>query len=209
MSVSKTLFLLLLFIGVRVGLSADTLFTNPNYPPLVYSSTEYDFYKYTPRFVPSSLFQAFKILGTSDKEALTQFAEKSEDAVIQSGIYFSSSRLRREFCLEGYSEFVLYFHERGIYYPYAMESYILLCFHQYIRQERIDWMRNKSMALNDYRKPNRKWKKRSQKLFDRKGKVKSEKTKAKKSKQNTEKKEDTHNSMYPDELFWGEFNEED
>lgn len=49
--------------------------------------------------------------------------------------------------------------------PYAMQSYILLAFHQYLRGEEIDWKKNKKSALNDLKEENRSWKKRARYLF--------------------------------------------
>lgn len=155
----------LILMSSQKGISSDTLYSNPNYPPLVYTNSEITFYKYTPRFAPNDLFHAFKILGTTDSEIVERFRQRTEKSVLHNGIHFASSRLRKEFCLEGYSDFVAYFHVRGIYYPYAMETYILLAFHQYLNQEKIAWKHNKLLALQNNKKMNRLWKKRKRKLF--------------------------------------------
>lgn len=190
--------LILSFVLIPVfdGWSLDTLYTNPNYPPIVYSKSEYKFYKYTAKYIPTNMFHAFKILGSNDSHIIERFKRRSVASVINRGIFYPSARLRKEFCLEGYSDFVLYFHSRGIYYPRAMETYILLAFHQYLNQEKISWSNNKKLSLEGERKSNRQWRKRKRKLFKRK-KVKVKEAKMK------DKKKDTRDN--PDELFWGEF----
>lgn len=152
----KNIPLLILFLGFMNGsFGADTLFTNPNYPPIVYHGDEYNFYKYTPKYAPRNLYHAFKILGTVDSIRLDNFRRKTTFEVIESGIYYSTARMRKEFCLEGYTDFVAYFHDLGIYYPYAMETYILLGFHQYLNQVEIRWKENKSWALYADKKTNK------------------------------------------------------
>lgn len=190
--------LILSFILVPVfdGWSLDTLYTNPNYPPIVYSKSEYKFYKYTAKYIPKNMFHAFKILGSNDSHVIERFKRRSAVGVINRGIFYPSARLRKEFCLEGYSDFVLHFHSKGIYYPYAMETYILLAFHQYLNQEKIAWINNKKLALEGERKSNRQWRKRKRKLFKRK------EVKVKEAKMKNKKKDERDN---PDELFWGEF----
>lgn len=145
--------------------AGDTLFTNPHYPPLVYARGEYDFYKYTPRYVPEDMLQCFRILATSGDLVLNRFKERDQSEVIERGMFERGYRLRKEFCLEGYSPFVHYFFRRGIYYPYAMQTYILLCFHQYLRGERISWNRNKSFALEGRGADNRAWKRRARRIY--------------------------------------------
>jgi hypothetical protein len=159
--------LLLSLLPLTYGLSLDTLYTNPNYPPIVYSKAEYKFYKYTAKYIPENLFHAFKILGSNDSHIIERFKRRPIEAVIHKGIYYPSSRLRKEFCLEGYSDFVIGFHKMGIYYPKAMETFILLSFHQYLNQEKIEWTHNKSLSLDGQKKSNRVWKKRKRKLFKR------------------------------------------
>lgn len=146
-------------------LASDTLFTHPHYPPLIYTGSEYNFYKYTPRYVPNDMLHCFKILGTCDDETLERFKLRSREEVIERGIFDRGYRLRKEFCLEGYSSFTHYFHKHGIYYPYAMQTYILLCFHQYLNQQRISWSENKRDALHERHTENRAWRKRAKQLF--------------------------------------------
>jgi hypothetical protein len=141
-------------------LALDTLYTNPYHPPLVYQNGEYDFYKYTPKYVPDNLLHCFKILGTCDSRALERFISRDEEEVVERGIFDRGYRMRKEFCLEGYSSFTGYFHKIGIFYPHAMESYILLSFHQYLNKEKISWRKNKKRALEFAQKENRLWKKR-------------------------------------------------
>lgn len=159
--------LILAIMPITHGLSLDTLYTNPNYPPIVYSNAEYKFYKYTAKYIPDNLFHSFKILGSNELHVIERFKERSVDEVLNKGIFYPSSRLRKEFCLEGFSDFVGEFHKMGIYYPRAMESFILLSFHQYLNQNKIEWSRNKSLALADNKKTNRAWRKRKRKLFKR------------------------------------------
>lgn len=188
----------LLFVGIK-GIAADTLYTNPHYPPIVYTDADYTFYKYTPKYVPRNMFEAFKILGATDEETILNFKERSVQGAIDRGIYYPIARTRKEFCLEGYSNFVRYFHAKGIFYPRVMETYILLGFHQYLNQEKIDWYGNKILALEGERKWNRVWKKRKRKLFDRKG-VDVKESKGKNKKRLSEDEN-------PDERFWNEFEE--
>ena len=144
--------------------AADTLFSNPYHPPLVYQNGEYNFYKYTPKYVPENLLHCFRILGTCDSRALDRFVQRSEKEVVERGIYDRGYRIRKEFCLEGYSSFTGYFHKIGIYHPHAMETFILLSFHQYFNQKRITLYKNKKTALENSGKLNRTWKKRMQNI---------------------------------------------
>lgn len=146
--------------------AGDTLFTHPKYVPLVYENGEYNFYKYTPKYIPDDLFHAFKILGTIDTTILDQFSERSIEEVIERGIFDRGYRIRKEFCLESYSAFTQYFHSFGIFSPFVMQTYILLSFHQYLRGESIGWYHNKKLALEDMRLENREWKKRARQLFN-------------------------------------------
>ena len=196
----KYLLILIVLIPTLSGFSFDTLYTNPNYPPLVYSKVEFKFYKYTPKYVPTNLYHAFKILGANSPLIIERFRSRSVSSVVSRGLHYPSARLRKEFCLEGYSEFVLYFHNKGIYYPRAMETYILLGFHQYLNQDKIEWVQNKFIALDGEKKTNRAWRKRKRKLFQR-NKVNVKESKGK-------KKKDTKKTDNPDAMFWGEFGEE-
>lgn len=194
----KIFFILVLIATVLKGYSQDTLYTNPNYPPLVYSNAELKFYKYTAKYIPSNLLHAFKILGTNDSDVIDRFINRSEAMVIKKGLFYTESRLRKEFCLSGFSDFTLYFHDRGIYYPRAMETYILLSFHQYLKQEEIDWSRNKTLSLSTHRKSNRIWKKRKRKLFKPSGvKVKESRGKNRKKKLDPE---DFHGTLILEEF---------
>lgn len=159
---APVLFLLLAALPLR---GADTLFTHPYYPPIVYNGDEYNFYRYTPKYVPDNLLHCFKILGTSGQSALSVFATRSREEVLERGIFDRGYRIRKEFCLEGYSPFTHYFHKQGIYYPYAMQSYILLAFHQYLNGERITWQRNRNLALRNRQQENQAWRKRARNLF--------------------------------------------
>ena len=154
-----------LFFPSVVGYGADTLFTNPHYPPLVYEGGEYHFYKYTPKYVPENLLHCFKLLGTADQKILDRFKKRTTEEVIERGMFDRGYRLRKEFCLEGFSSFTLYFHKQGIYYPYAMQTYILLAFHQYLNGERIHWYTNKQLSLEERQQENKAWKKRTRQLF--------------------------------------------
>ncbi len=195
----KKVFVALLFtiLPILNGFSLDTLYTNPNYPPIVYSKAEYKFYRYTAKYVPDNLFHSFKILGSNDPFVIERFKKRSVEAVINNGIHYPSARLRKEFCLEGYSDFVLGFHKMGIYYPKAMETFVLLSFHQYLNQEKIEWSRNKMAALNGNKKSNRVWRKRKRKIFKH-GEIRVKESK----KKNKKKKSETE---YPDQTHWGEF----
>ena len=146
--------------------ATDTLFTHPVYPPIVYHGDEYNFYKYTPKYIPEDMLHCFKILGTTDETALQRFVKRSTDEVIERGLFEDAYRIRKEFCLEGFSPFTRFFHRRGIYSPYAMQTYILLCWHQYLKQECIDWHRNKRLSLEDIRHDNRNWKSRCRKVLN-------------------------------------------
>lgn len=143
----------------------DTLCTHPNYPPITYKTGEYNYYKYTAKYIPESLMHAFKILATCGDEVLIRFIEKSEDEVVEEGMFQKGFRMRKEFCLEGYSYFTQFFHDRHIYYPYSMKTYILLSFHQYLKGEKIKWSSNKKIALNERKDLNRAWKKRMKTVF--------------------------------------------
>ena len=180
--------------------SADTLFTNPHYPPITYQKGEYNYYKYTAKYIPSDLLQAFKILGTHSVKQLNSFIDKTEEEVLIDGIYSPNSRIQKEFGLAGYSQFSSYFHDKGIYDPYLMESYLILAFHQYLNQKNISWAKNKRTVLAEHKKMNRKWKKRTRKLF-KKGKVVQEKTK-----QGKDKRANTKD--IPDFGLWQEYDEE-
>ena len=164
---------------------------------MVYEKAELDFYKYTAKLIPDNMYHAFKILGAHDSSIVNRFVDRNVAEVIERGMFYKGARIRKEFCLEGYSTFVHYFHQRKIYYPHAMETYVLLCFHQYLNQEKISWSSNKVTALKSNKKSNRIWRKRKRKLF-RKGKV-DVKESPKKDKKERDPLE------YPDALFWEEF----
>ncbi len=154
----------LFFIAILFPLALkarDTVFVHPKYPPLVYQSGEYRFYKYTAKYIPQNMLEAFKLLATAGSERLSTFANRTQDQVVKHGMFQSGFRLRKEFCLDGYSTFTAYFHQKGIYYPFAMKTYLLLCFHQYLNCERIAWRNNKKIALYNKRELNRAWKKKT------------------------------------------------
>jgi hypothetical protein len=190
-----------MLICVNYSRGNDTLYTNPNYPPIVYRIGEYKFFKYTAKYVPVNLLQAFKILGTHSASVLLDFKDKSSDEVLVEGIYSPNARLHKEFGLAGYTQFSIFFHQRGIYDPYLMESYILLAFHQYLNQDAITWKANKKLILKRNRKQNRKWKKRKRKLFKR-GELREQKTKAPKDKR-------VKSSKIPDFGMWQEYDVKD
>jgi hypothetical protein len=158
-----TIFFALALVSAR---AADTLFTHPVYPPIVYEGDEYNFYKCTPKYVPENMLHCFKILGTTSGPVLDRFKNRSTEDVVERGLFEDAYRLRKEFCLEGYSGFVAFFHRRGIYSPWAMQTYILLSFHQYLRQEPIRWHHNKKLAIEDIRRDNKNWKSRARKIND-------------------------------------------
>ena len=197
----KLIYALFILLPYTSMLAADTLYTNPNYPPIVYANGEFKFYKYTARYIPSNLFHAFKILGAEEEETIERFKNRSIKEVVEHGIHSSSSRLRKEFCLEGYSKFVFYFHQRGIYYPRAMETYILVSFHQYLNELKINWGSTKQVALDQSRKSNRKWRQRKRKLY-RGTRLKKKESRGKKRNKSTKENKDSNN---PEQLFWGEF----
>lgn len=143
----------------------DTLCTHPIYPPITYEPNEYNYYKYTPRYIPESMLHCFKILGTSGDDVLVRFMQRSEEEVVERGMFEAAYRIRKEFCLESFSSFSNFFVRRGIYYPYAMKTYILLCFHQYLNKEKIKWHSNKRTALKDLDKENKAWKRRYKNVF--------------------------------------------
>ena len=159
--------IVLLIVSLYGGklLAADTLCKHPFYPPIVYEGDDYRFYKYTAKYVPENMLHCFKILATCGDEQLIEFTRRTEEEVIEKGMFDKGFRLRKEFCLEGYSPFVLYFHKKGIYYPYAMKTYILLSFHQYLNKKRIRWQHNKTLALDERRKLNKAWKDRLKYVF--------------------------------------------
>jgi hypothetical protein len=148
-----------------VTYAGDTMLTHPWYPPIVYENGEYNFYKYTPKYIPDNLLHCFKILGTVGESNLIRFSKRTRDEVIERGIFDRGYRIRKEFCLESYSPFTQYFHAHGIYAPHAMQTYILLSFHQYLRGEWIDWNQNKRDALKDLKAENKSWRKRAKHLF--------------------------------------------
>jgi hypothetical protein len=156
---------LLLFNTAMNGFAGDTMLTHPWYPPIVYENGEYNFYKYTPKYIPDNLLHCFKILGTVGEANLIRFSKRTRDEVIERGIFDRGYRIRKEFCLESYSPFTQYFHAHGIYSPHAMQTYILLSFHQYLRGEWIDWNQNKRDALKDLKAENKSWRKRAKHLF--------------------------------------------
>ena len=156
---------LIVLLNVTSCFALDTLWTHPFYPPLTYKSHEYNFYKYTPKYIPESMLHCFKILGTAGDLVLCEFKNRTELEVVEKGMYEKEYRIRKEFCLEGYSSFSSFFISRGIFIPKAMKTYILLSFHQYLNQERILWHKNKRTALKDLKKVNRKWKKRFKKII--------------------------------------------
>jgi hypothetical protein len=159
----KRVLLVMCFCSFRL-LAADTLYKHPFYPPLIFDGDEYNFYKYTPKYVPENLLHCFKILATVGEENLERFSKRSQEEVIERGIFDRGYRLRKEFCLEGYSPFTRFFHKRGIYYPYAMQTYILLSFHQYLNGVSISWSANKSEALKNLRRENRFFQKQARQL---------------------------------------------
>jgi hypothetical protein len=160
--------LFLLIVGLSLGklFAADTLCTHPVYPPLVYEGDDYRFYKYTARYIPENIWHSFKILATCGDEKLIDFANRSEEEVIEHGMFRKGYRMRKEFCLEGYSSFAYAFHRNGIYYPYAMKTFILLSFHQYLNKHKIKWRYNKVLALEGRRDLNKAWKKRLKHAFE-------------------------------------------
>ncbi|MCB9223372.1 MAG: DUF6794 domain-containing protein [Crocinitomicaceae bacterium] len=158
-------FFILMINSVRL-FAADTLCKHPFYPPIVYEGDDYRFYKYTAKYVPENLLHCFKILATCGDEQLSVFSKRSEQEVIVQGMFSKGFRLRKEFCLDGYSPFVNFFHNRGIYYPYAMKTYILLSFHQYLNGKKIRWQHNKNLALEDRKELNKAWKERLKYVFD-------------------------------------------
>jgi len=160
----RTLTLILIFISANT-FALDTLLTHPDYPPLTYKKGEYNYYKYMAKYIPESMMHSFKILATCGDEQLIRFSEKTECEVVKDGMYQQGFRIRKEFCLEGYSYFTTFFHGRGIYYPYAMKTYILLCFHQYLNKEKIKWRYNKRIALYERKEINKAWKKRMNHVF--------------------------------------------
>jgi len=147
------------------GRASDTLYTHPVYPPIVYYGDEYNFFKYTPKYIPENLLHCFKILGTSGETTINRFRKRSVEDVVDRGLFENGYRLRKEFCLEGFSPFVHFFHQREIYSPYAMQTFILLSFHQYLNQEKIKWHQNKRIALEDIHSDNHNWKTRSRKIM--------------------------------------------
>ncbi|UKN02792.1 hypothetical protein K6119_04585 [Paracrocinitomix mangrovi] len=155
--------LMLLSFSAKAG---DTLVKHPHYPPLIYEGDDYRFYKYTVRYIPENMLHCFKILATCGDETLCRFMKKSEEKVVEEGMYKKGFRLRKEFCLEGYSSFTSVFHKRGIYYPHAMKTYILLSFHQYLNKERIRWHDNKRMSLAGKKEVNKAWKKRMKRILN-------------------------------------------
>lgn len=159
--------ILLLIVGLYAGklLAADTLCKHPFYPPIVYEGDDYRFYKYTAKYIPENMMHCFKILATCGDEQLAIFAKRSEKDVIEHGMFQKGYRIRKQFCLEGYSSFVQFFHGRGIYYPYAMETYILLSFHQYLNKVSVKTRYNKVLALENKRELNKAWKKRLKLVF--------------------------------------------
>lgn len=160
----KTLTIILLLMS-SAAFGLDTLCTHPNYPPITYKKGEYHYYKYTAKYIPESMLHAFKILATCGDVTLARFTEKSENEVLKDGMFQRGFRMRKEFCLDGYSSFAFFFHRRGIYYPYAMKTYILMCFHQYLNKEKIRWHYNKRLALQDRKAENKAWKKRLDHVF--------------------------------------------
>lgn len=143
----------------------DTLFVHPKYPPLVYRYGEYRYFKYTAKYFPKSVLQSFKILATCGNNQLLLFRNRTEEEVIELGMFDSYCRMRKEFGLDGYSSFVMFFHDRGIYYPYSMKTYLLLSFHQCLNGNRIRWRKNKRVALTDRKALNKAWKKRLDHVF--------------------------------------------
>ncbi|MBK7129701.1 MAG: hypothetical protein IPM74_05665 [Crocinitomicaceae bacterium] len=154
-----------LFLKTSGVVASDTMFVHPIYPPIVFENGEYNFYKYTPKYIPENLLHCFKILSTSGDVSLERFIKRNTNEVVERGIFDRGYRIRKDFCLEGYSSFAHFFHQRGIYYPFAMESYILLCFHDYLNQKKIKWIQNKNTALEGLRDQNKAWKKRTRQLF--------------------------------------------
>lgn len=156
--------LLVLSLKISVSFSGDTLYTHPLYPPIVFDGDEYNFYKYSPKYVPKNLLQSFKILCTHGPKVVDRFKNRSEEEAFERGLFEQGYRTRKEFCLEGFSPFTIYFHDMGIYYPLAMESFILLSFHQYLNHQEIAWKENKRLALQDESNANQHWKKRKRKV---------------------------------------------
>jgi hypothetical protein len=161
----RTLTLILLCFSAN-SFGLDTLMTHPDYPPLTYKKGEYYFHKYTAKYIPESMIHSFKILATCGDEKLARFTEKTEVEVVKDGMYKAGFRIRKDFGLDGYSYFALFFHKRKIYYPYAMRTYILLCFHQYLNKEKIKWHYNKRLALYGRKEINKAWKLRLDHVFE-------------------------------------------
>ena len=105
-----------------------------------------------------------KILCSHGVDIVDRFKNRPFDEVIERGMFEQGYRTRKEFCLEGFSPFTIYFHDKGIYYPLAMESFILLSFHQYLNQLEINWKENKKLSLLNEDEANRHWKKRKHKV---------------------------------------------
>jgi Domain of unknown function (DUF6794) len=161
----KTLLSILILMGSH-SFALDTLCTHPNYPPIAYKKGEYNFYKYTAKYIPQSMMQSFKILATCGDQRLSDFMKRTELEVRTEGMWSSGYRMRKEFGLDGYSSFVGFFHQRGIYYPYAMKTYLLLSFHQYLNKKKIRWYYNKRLALYERKDINKAWKNRLKHVFE-------------------------------------------
>lgn len=160
----KTVILLfLIFAQARAG---DTLLTHPKYPPIVYENGDYEFFMYTAKYFPDNMLECFKILATCGDKILERFRLRTEEEVVRRGMYEHAYRLRKEFGLDGYSNFCNFFHDRGIYYPYAMKTYILLCFHQYLNKVSIRWHYNKRLSLEGKKDENKAWKRRLDYVFE-------------------------------------------
>lgn len=146
-------------------MAGDTLFVHPQYPPIVYQNGEYNFYKYNPKYIPENMLHCYKILGTLGNEVLQRFKERSKEEVLERGIFDRGYRIRKEFCLQSYSAFSQSFHQRGMYSPFVMESFILLTFHDYLNGKKIDWRLNKKLALEERKDDNKRWKKYTNKMY--------------------------------------------
>lgn len=195
MKIFKTILVAFLLNITCYSFGGDTLFTHPIYPPITFEKGEFVFYKYTAKYVPTSLLHAFRILATNDSSVLEKFKAKSEDSVIESGLFYTGARLRKDFCFEGFSKFTSYFHSLGIYYPESMNTFILLSFHQYLNEKEINWRKNKELSLRTLEDQNKSWKKKKRKLF------KGEKVKIKESRG----KRKTSSGKNVDNLFLQQF----
>ncbi|WP_027419916.1 hypothetical protein [Crocinitomix catalasitica] len=75
----KLLVLLFFLIDFHSVKANDTLFIHPNYPAIVLNKAAYNYYVYTPKYIPSSLFHAFEILATCTPRNLASFKRLTID----------------------------------------------------------------------------------------------------------------------------------